>query len=149
MGARTKHGLPGIYNSSALTLADGDGAALALNSSGILQAYEAYLQAGEDLTNNLTVVELRYSYNNITSQTTTTVKSGAGFLHAINFNKPLASGSVVIYDNTAGSGTTIGSILFPAVLLTDVSTYAYNVLFGTGLTIVTSGATQDITVSYR
>ena len=34
MGKRTSHGLPGIYNSSAITLSDGQGAALALDSSG-------------------------------------------------------------------------------------------------------------------
>lgn len=31
---RTSHGLPGIYNSTPLTLSNGDGAALALNASG-------------------------------------------------------------------------------------------------------------------
>jgi hypothetical protein len=32
--ARTKHGLPGIYNSSAITLANEEGAALALDANG-------------------------------------------------------------------------------------------------------------------
>lgn len=36
MGARTKHGMPGVYNSTSLNLSDGDGAALALNSRGEL-----------------------------------------------------------------------------------------------------------------
>lgn len=35
--ARTKHGLPGIYNSSPITLTNEDGAALAVNSAGVLQ----------------------------------------------------------------------------------------------------------------
>lgn len=32
--ARTNNGLPGIYNSTAITLSDGEGAAIALDSSG-------------------------------------------------------------------------------------------------------------------
>lgn len=36
MSKRTSHGLPGIYNSSSLTLTDGQGAALAVNENGQL-----------------------------------------------------------------------------------------------------------------
>ena len=56
---------------------------------------------------------------------------------------------VTIYDNTAGSGTIISTITFPAVLLSDVNYYDFECSFATGLTIVTSGATQDITAIYR
>lgn len=101
------------------------------------------LMAGEDLTNNRLMVEERFSYQAITTAATTTVKSGSGFLHAITITGGVA-GTISIWDNTAGSGTSIGFI--------DVG-YSYdrfpmNVSFATGLTIVTSQAIK-LTISYR
>lgn len=108
------------------------------------------LLSGEDQMADVVKVEQRFSYANITTQTTTVVKGAAGLLNSIIINKPLASGVIAIYDNTAGSGTLIGTITLPATLLQDgPKTAVYNAVFSTGLTIVTSGATQDITVSYR
>ena len=107
--------------------------------------------AGEDLTNDVLKVEQRFSYQNIVlaAPTTTTVKSGAGFLHSITINKATATGVITIYDNTAGSGTVIGTITQPAALLANQVTLVFDVSFSTGLTIVTATAAQDITVSYR
>jgi hypothetical protein len=54
-----------------------------------------------------------------------------------------------MYDNTAGSGTKIGTITLPATLLSDGPREAsYDLRFSTGLTIVTTG-TSDVTVVYR
>lgn len=90
-----------------------------------------------------------YSYNNITTATTTTVKSGVGTLHSITINTPVASGTITIYDSTTGSGTKIGTITNPATLLQmGPLVAAYDIAFTTGLTIVTTGA-QDITVVYK
>lgn len=90
------------------------------------------------------------SYLGITTQATTVVKSGAGTLDKIVINKTVASGVITIYDNTAGSGTVIATITNPAVLLQEGPIPAlYECAFATGLTIVTSGAAQDITVIYR
>lgn len=90
-----------------------------------------------------------YSFNNITTATTTTVKSGAGTLHSIITNTTAASATVTIYDNTAGSGTKIGTTTNPVSLLQmGPLTAIYDVAFATGLTIVTTG-TQDITVTYK
>lgn len=108
-----------------------------------------YTIAGEDIPNDVLKVESRYSFANITTQTTTVVKTGAGLLKRIVFGKSLASGVVAIYDNTAGSGTLISTITFPAVLLSDVNYYDFECAVATGITVVTSGATQDITVIYR
>jgi len=105
--------------------------------------------AGEDIANDVLKVESRYSAANITTQTTTTVKSGAGLLKRIVFNKPLASGVVAVYDNTAGSGTLIATITLPATLLNGPFFLDYEDIVSTGITVVTSGATQDITVIYR
>lgn len=99
--------------------------------------------AGEDIANDILKVETRYSPSNITTATTTTVKSGAGFLHSITVNTT-AAGAITIYDNTAASGTKIGTIKASVV----EQTFFFDVSFSTGLTIVTAAA-SDITVSYR
>lgn len=86
---------------------------------------------------------------NITSATTTVVKSGRGTLIAIINNKITASSVVTIYDNTAASGTKIGTITSPSTLLqSQYNQNFYRVDFSIGLTIVTSTA-DDITVIYE
>ena len=89
-----------------------------------------------------------YSSANITAAapTTTVVKSGSGILHSITFNKPVATGVLTIYDNTAGSGTVIGTITTPASPMPV--TVTYDLVFSTGLTIVSATAAQDVTVTY-
>jgi hypothetical protein len=89
-----------------------------------------------------------YSSVNITlaAPTTTTIKTGAGILHTITFNKPVATGVVTVYDNTAGSGTAIATITVPAS--PQPFSLRYDCVFTTGLTFVTATAAQDITVSY-
>jgi hypothetical protein len=87
-----------------------------------------------------------FQYAHITTDTTTTLKSTSGMLHRVCINTPAATGTVTIYDNTAGSGTVIGVItsFASSVVCTD-----YDVNFWTGLTIVTATAAPDITVSFR
>lgn len=87
-----------------------------------------------------------YQYANITGDATTVVKSGRGYLHTITLNAPTATEVITIYDNTAGSGTKIGTITVPAS--PQPVTLKYDVAFWTGLTIVTATATSDITVSF-
>jgi hypothetical protein len=87
-----------------------------------------------------------FSYQNITSDTTTTVKSRPGYLHTICVNTPAGTGTVTIYDNTAASGTKIGTITSFASV---GGCFTYDVAFWTGLTIVTATAAPDITVSFR
>lgn len=84
--------------------------------------------------------------NNITTSTTTTVKTGAGFLHAISINtKGATAATATVYDNTAGSGTKLATIDVTA----NVGTLILDVKFATGLTIVTAtGTPGDLTVSY-
>lgn len=88
-------------------------------------------------------------YRNIVTATTTTVKSGRGKLFGINVNKAVASGVITIYDNTAASGTKIGTITNPATLLhSQIHHNFQRADFDEGLTIVTSEA-EDITVIYE
>lgn len=87
---------------------------------------------------------------NIATQTTTVVKSGRGTLERIVINTPLANGVITIYDNTAGSGTKIGTITMAGTLAsTGPHVAEYGLRFNTGLTVVTGTANQDITVVYR
>jgi hypothetical protein len=109
--------------------------------------------AGEDLTNNILVTELRYSYSFMsTVNTTTTIKSAAGFLHECTI-EPIAGATttvITIYDSTTGSGTKIASYQLqePATALYPI-TNTLNVTYATGLSIVQTGATSTITCSYR
>ncbi len=107
--------------------------------------------AGEDLPNDVQKVEQRFSALNIPTQTTTTVKPGVGLLHAIIIPTPVASATVKIYDNTAGSGTVLlDTITMPAALLSSGPiSLILDVSFSVGLTVVTAGATMPLTVSYR
>lgn len=86
------------------------------------------------------------SYNYITTATTTQVKTGAGILHKIVINTPVAAETIGLIDNTSGSTVNIGEITTTA----DLKPYelVYDCRFSTGLRIVTSG-TSDITVIYQ
>lgn len=86
-----------------------------------------------------------YKYLNITGQATTTVKSSGGVLHTICINNPAATETITIYDNTAASGTKIGTI---TVFASTNPCLTYDANFSTGLTLVTATASSDITVSY-
>jgi hypothetical protein len=89
-----------------------------------------------------------FSYVNITAAapTTTLVKTGGGFLHSITFNKPVATGVVKIDDAITDTTPIIGTIRTPAN--PQPYTVVYDINFTVGLTIVTSTAAQDITVSF-
>ena len=88
------------------------------------------------------------SFSHITTNTTTTVKSGAGVLRRIVINtKGSGANTLTIYNNTSGSGTIIGII----DTVTGVrGHFEYGVSFSTGLTIVTAnGTAADVTVIYE
>jgi len=104
---------------------------------------------GEDEDHDVLKVEGQFVYTNITTATTTVVKSGEGLLHAITINKPVINAVITAYNNTAGSGSTIAAITMGAAVTgADSKTLLYDVKFDTGLTIVTSQAT-DLTIVTR
>lgn len=117
--------------------------------------------AGEDTTNDVMKGEIPAAYLNITTNATTTVKSGAGklFGFTVNNNGFTTAGTITIYDNTAGSGTKIGTWTVPlsppgSTLLATVMfppQLGLHAAFTTGLTIVTAttAPAADITVLYR
>lgn len=87
-----------------------------------------------------------YKTAHITGQSTTLIKTGAGFLHSITFNKPVATGTVTIDDALTATTPTLGIVTTPASPMPV--TLIYDIPFATGLTIVTGVADQDLTVSY-
>lgn len=101
------------------------------------------------VTGDDTLARPGWTAKNITTATTTVVKSGAGVLHSVVVNKSVIASTIKIYDNTAGSGTLLGTITYGLALLTDPPLNGiYDIAFSTGLTIVTSAA-HDVTVAYR
>lgn len=119
---------------------------LLTNLSRALIVYLGYNIEGENATvHRMSTIE-DYNYTNITTASTTNVRAGAGKLRGIVINKAIAGSTITIYDNTAGSGTKIGTITFGAALLSDPPIFAdFSVSFSIGCTIVTSAAV-DITV---
>jgi hypothetical protein len=91
-----------------------------------------------------------YNFTNITTQTTTIVSTTGSKLIKVIINTPLANGVVTIYNNKVGSGAKLGTIT-QASVLTAIGPNAveYGVSMQNGITIVTSGANQDITVVWK
>jgi len=112
---------------------------------------QATLLAGEDLTNDRMKVEQRFSYA-YCAGTDTAVKSGAGFLHTLTFtciDAAPTAGTIIVYDNTAESGTIIYSETFTTTAFRGY-TVTIDASFATGLYIgFTTTADVGVTVSYR
>lgn len=86
-----------------------------------------------------------YNPTNITSKTTTVVKTGPGVFRGIVINAPGSTDTLTVYDNTAASGTKIGTITVTAGF-----PYIYDAAFTTGLTVVSGGGTAgDYTVLWK
>lgn len=89
-----------------------------------------------------------WNYYPIVGQTTNVIKASTGILHALVFNKPVATSVVTIYDGRSGTtGTLIATITIPASPMMTV--FPYDLIFGTGLTVIQATASSDITVLYR
>lgn len=86
------------------------------------------------------------SYTHITTDTTTTVKGGAGVLASVCVNSPAATEVITIFDNIAASGTVIAVI---TVFASTNPCFYYNVNFLVGLTVLTATAAGDITIGYQ
>jgi len=86
------------------------------------------------------------SFTNITTATTTVVIGRSARLRRIVNNRKVANGVITIYDNaSAASGTKVGTITNPAVLLDSAEGLEYDVFCQNGIVVVTS-STDDITV---
>lgn len=105
--------------------------------------------AGISSTNPLPV-NLTYDYKNQAGTTSgLSIKTGAGLLHTLTINTPIASTVITVYDGTSTSGTKIATITLPAALLQMGPLSAtYDVIFNVGLFIVVATGAADITVAY-
>lgn len=159
----------GVNNTSLPTLTNGQRGDLQLDTNGRLITLPSatYLSTPPTLTNatstslqsdtngNLKITE-DYSFSNITTNTTTVVKSGAGYVSHFTVNNPgkftVAELVITVYDNTSAAGTKIGTWTMPVVATAQsIPPQILNCKFGTGLTVVTSGPTvaANITFYYR
>jgi hypothetical protein len=138
------------YNASAPTLANGAPTALQTDVNGNLKVTQATKIAGEDLTNDLMLVRQKASGGTVVAADTL-IKTGAGFLHALTFScndaAPTA-GSIIVYDNTAESGTQLFNHTFTTTPFVPF-TVALDVPFSTGLYIgFTTTNDVNVTPSY-
>jgi hypothetical protein len=97
----------------------------------------------DSVNDSITNYPFGHSYTYISTATTTTVKSGSGFFKSMIVNGG-TTGTIIIYDNTAGSGTVIASF----DTTNYQNQYLFEAAFSTGLTVVTSAATK-LTIIYR
>lgn len=86
-----------------------------------------------------------YDYAYISGTTTTAIKSGAGFLHSVTFNKPVATGVLALYDS-ATTTNTFAVVTVPAN--PQPVTLVYDVEFENGLLAQASVVAQNITIAY-
>lgn len=139
------------YFSAQQTYANGDVSSLQADVNGYLKTVEQYIPVYEDNTLGKAVVEHRYTSSGVLAADTL-VKSGAGLLHTVviscNDAAPTA-GSLIIYDNTAESGTQIFNHTFTTTPFAPFS-LLFDVSFGTGLYAgFTTTNDVNVTLSYR
>ena len=86
----------------------------------------------------------KYAYASSTGATV--VKSSAGFLHSITFNKPVATSVISLCDSSAGATGTFGIITVPSS--PQPVTLRYDVTLTNGIVLNITTAASDITISY-
>jgi hypothetical protein len=102
---------------------------------------------GADTTLDLVKVSEEWSYLHVTAAATTSVKLTPGVLGKVVVNTGDA-GTLKVYDALAADVGAANMIAEITVTATIIGSYAYNLVFGTALTIVGSADT-DYTVCYR
>lgn len=111
---------------------------------------EGYAPGSEDNVANVNKVEQRFSYQLVAADTL--IKTGAGFLHTLTFtcnDAAPTAGSIIVYDNTAESGTQILNHTFTTTPFVP-TTVVLDVSFATGLYVgFTTTNDVNVTVSYR
>ena len=112
----------------------------------------ADLISGEDQTNNVLRVEGQFSYSgNKTADTQ--VKASAGYVHnlvCIGTDAAATAGTIILYDNTAESGTVVMSWAVQAAAYAQPVVFPLDVVMTTGIYLgFTTTADVTCTVSYR
>ncbi len=86
-----------------------------------------------------------YRGKNVSAAITSVVYTGAGMLHTVCVNTKGTAAKV--YLDVTGTGT--NNLMATIDTSLGVGCFLYDVAFSTGLTIVTTGATTDLTAAYR
>ena len=105
--------------------------------------------AGEDVVNDVLKVEQRFAPINVSADTL--VKSGPGQLHLMTCSSDATAtaGSIILYDNTAESGTVLHTFTVAASYYQPFTIW-FDVAFSVGLYVgYTTTADVNCTVSYR
>jgi hypothetical protein len=119
------------------------------NTNSATKKDSVQLQARVATINRLGPLTTETIYKNITTATTTICKYGPGRITRLLLNSPSQqAGIVTIYDNITNAGTIIGTLQWTANNAELPQSILFDVPFSTGLTIVTSQAT-NITVIYE
>ena len=110
------------------------------------------LFSGEDQTNNVLRVEGQFSYSgNKTADTQ--IKASAGYVHnlvCIGTDAAATAGTIILYDNTAESGTVVLSWAVQAAAYAQPVVFPLDVVMTTGIYLgFTATADVTCTVSYR
>lgn len=111
-----------------------------------------FTRAGEDIVNDVMKTEQRFAYSgNKTADTA--VKAAPGFVHqmvCIGTDAAATAGTIILYDNTAESGTVIFSWAVQAAAYAQPVVIPLDVTFAVGLYLgFTTTADVTCTVSYR
>lgn len=137
----------GKYNAANITVTDGQRVDTQASVNGFTRTDMGTALAGEDLTYNRLKTMPVYTYSPVTASDQQ-VKASAGVLHSVTIScndaAPTA-GSIIIYDNTAESGTQVFNHTFtttPFVPFTVV--LDYDMLTGIYIGFTTTG---DVNVS--
>ena len=88
-------------------------------------------------------------YKELATNSTTTIKTGPGFLQGIVVNNAGTSWTLQIFDSVSGSGTAIGGGTAAFTVPVAGTNLNYDCGFSNGLTIVTAGTTPgSVTVAW-
>ena len=93
-------------------------------------------------------LETAPTFKNITGVTTSQIlKYNSGMLHSVLVGTPVNNATIAIYDNVSGTGNPIMLLTLPNSAVPFV--LEESIPFGTGLNIVPSSATLNITIIYE
>jgi hypothetical protein len=97
---------------------------------------------------NQTMLLGGYSYANETfsGSSTQSIKVGSGTLHAVVVGTPAAGSVVKVYDGTSTTDAANDTLIAPLDTSASGSDYIFDATFSSGLILVQSGASSDVTV---
>lgn len=120
------------------------------DANGNTRVREQYAPGYEDNTNNVAVVEQRYSYTRLAADGQ--ISPTAGFLHTLTFacaDAAPTAGSIIVYDSATETGTIIYSETFDTTAFRGY-TVTLDVSFATACYIgFTTTADVGVTASWR